>query len=52
MKIVWSKKAEDKLDTYLTYCQENYGDKVTNDKINNLEKLLSRLSMFLEMGGE
>ena len=50
MKIVWSKKAEDKLDTYLTYCQENYGDKVTNDKINNLEKLLSHLSMFPEMG--
>ena len=50
MKIVWSKKAEHKLDIYLSYCRDNYGDKVTSDKIEKLTKVTKRLINFSEMG--
>lgn len=50
MKIVWSKKAENKLDIYFSYCRDNYGDKVTSDKIEKLAKITNRLSVFPEMG--
>jgi hypothetical protein len=44
MKIVWSKKAENKLDIYFSYCRDNYGDKVTSDKIEKLAKITNRLN--------
>ena len=44
MKIVWSKKAENNLDIYFSYCRDNYGDKVTSDKIEKLAKMTNRLN--------
>ncbi|MBR4441591.1 MAG: type II toxin-antitoxin system RelE/ParE family toxin [Bacteroidales bacterium] len=50
MKIVWSKKASEKLDIYLAYCRDNYGDHKVDEKVRKLEKLTNRLLSFPEMG--
>ncbi len=50
MKIVLSKKFQDRWDVYLDYCLSNYGTTIADKKLDNLSKILRRLTSFPESG--